>query len=136
MECLNSLYAENVLNLTQFKDQPNFRDADAAMLWYKRLGMHTFKYPSLHEWQVQLSVKIHLKCQDVFGIVATGAGKSTLIHLPVVADMALGRKTISLVTIPSKALSIAHVCQTLYYDMIMFPIPFRCQVHGSMVYLQ
>src|SRR5258708_6907252 len=73
---------------------------DCARLWYKRLGMHTFKYPSLHEWQVQLSVKIHLKCQDIFGIVATGAGKSTLIHLPVVADMALGRKTISLVTIP------------------------------------
>src|SRR5260370_22727959 len=111
MECPNSVYAAEVLNLTQFKDKPNFHNAHAVMLWYQKLGMHTFKYPSLHKWQLELSVKIHLDCQDVFGIVATGAGKSTLIHLPVVADMALGCKTISLVTVPTKALSTAHVCQ-------------------------
>ena len=108
MSCENSVEA---LDLTQFKDQSNLCDANAIMLWYKKLGMYAFKYPSLHEWQVRLSVKIHLNRQDVFGIVATGAGKSTVIHLPVIADMALGRKTISLVTVPSKALATAHVRQ-------------------------
>ena len=107
-----SNFTENsaeVLNLTQFKDKLDCHDTHAVMLWYQKLGMHAFKYLLLHKWQLELSIRIHLNCQDVFGIVATGAGKSTLIHLPVVADIALGRKTISLVTVPSKALSTAHV---------------------------
>src|SRR5260370_37308114 len=90
MECFNALRTqvpEEALDLTCFKEKPNAHDTHAVLLWYEELGLHAFKYPSLHQWQVQLSMKIHFNCQDVFGIIATGAGKSTLIHLPILADM-------------------------------------------------
>ena len=126
MECFNTLrtqVSEEALDLTCFKEKPNAHDTHAVLLWYEKLGLYAFKLPSLHQWQVQLSMKIHFNHQDVFRIIATGAGKSTLIHLPILADMALCQETISLVTIPMKALSTVHVCQNfiLWYPSAFNP---------------
>ena len=91
MECfsMRTQVSEEMLDLTHFKEKPNAHDTHDVMLWYKELGLHAFKYPLLHRWQVELSMNIHFNCQDVFGIIATGANlykevKNGLYHMVVV----------------------------------------------------
>lgn len=52
---------------------------------------------------------------DVFAMVPTGGGKSTLTHGPVLADRAAGIKSIAVVLVPTKALADDQVRLMRYF---------------------
>lgn len=79
--------------------------------WYNQLIQTKLGYAEPKAWQIRLPMAMD-GGKDVFLIVATGRGKSSIIHVPILADMADGKSTIEFVIVPTKTLADDQVSTT------------------------
>jgi hypothetical protein len=86
-----------------------YHDAEFYKFWLNKIACERLGYEELRPFQRELSASIHLDETDVAAFLSTSNSKSALIHIPALLDLELGRKTISLVSVPTKALALDHV---------------------------
>ncbi|KAG9076717.1 hypothetical protein FRC06_009351 [Ceratobasidium sp. 370] len=72
--------------------------------WYSRVVCEVLGYKELKPWQLENIMQL-CDGKDVFLTVATGEGKSTLVHGPIIADLAAGIHSIGVALVPTKCLA-------------------------------
>ena len=86
-----------------------YHDAESYKFWLNKIACEWLGYEELRPFQRELLASIHLDETDVAAFLPASNGKSALTHIPALLDLELGRKTISLVSAPTKALALDHV---------------------------
>lgn len=76
--------------------------------WFEHLIRRRMGHDEPRYWQVDLTMNKY-GGRDVFVIVPTGSGKSTVILAPLLAALELGETKQAIVIVPTKALAQDHV---------------------------
>jgi len=92
------------------KSQLPYSDEESYLRWLSATACKRLSFDELRPFQIHLSAHIHYHERDVAAFLPTSCGKSSLIHIPASLDLELDKISVSLVSVPTKALASDHVC--------------------------